>query len=56
MELEPDDGSLSVSYLKAQYKALMKRYHPDVNPRGLRACQRINEAYALLLASAADSP
>ena len=56
MELEPDDGALSTSYLKAQYKALMKRYHPDVNPRGLRACQRINEAYSLLLASAADSP
>lgn len=56
MELEPDDGPLSTSRLKAQYKALMKRYHPDVNPRGLRACQRINEAYSLLLASAADSP
>ncbi|NBF39630.1 MAG: hypothetical protein GVY14_04385 [Spirochaetes bacterium] len=56
MELETDDDALSTSYLKAQYKALMKRYHPDVNPGGLRACQRINEAYSLLLASAADSP
>jgi hypothetical protein len=42
--------------LKQRYKSLMKRYHPDVNPGGLRACQRINEAYNLLLAQASDSP
>ncbi|NBB91437.1 MAG: DnaJ domain-containing protein [Spirochaetes bacterium] len=56
MELEPEAGPVSASRLKAQYKELMKRYHPDVNPRGLRACQRINEAYSLLLASVVDSP
>ncbi len=56
MELDPDAGPVSSSRLKAQYKALMKHYHPDVNPRGLRACQRINEAYSLLLASGVDSP
>lgn len=43
------------SGLKGRYKSLMKRYHPDVNPRGLRTCQRINEAYNILLASAVDS-
>lgn len=56
MELQDAVGPVSTSRLKAQYKALMKRYHPDVNPRGLRACQHINEAYSLLLASAVDSP
>ena len=56
MELEPDAGPLSAARLRAQYKELMKRYHPDVNPQGLRACQRINEAYSLLLASVVDSP
>ena len=56
MELERDAGPLSAARLRAQYKELMKRYHPDVNPQGLRACQRINEAYSLLLASVVDSP
>jgi hypothetical protein len=54
--MELGDEKLTVSALKRKYKALMKRYHPDVNPGGLRACQRINEAYNLLLAAAPDSP
>ncbi|MBN1836935.1 MAG: J domain-containing protein [Spirochaetales bacterium] len=45
-------GPLDPAVLKRQYKRLMKRYHPDVNPAGLRRCQEINAAYALLLSSA----
>jgi hypothetical protein len=40
---------LSVPLLKRQYKRLMKIYHPDINPRGLRRCQEITAAYSLLL-------
>lgn len=36
--------------LKKKYKALMKLYHPDVNPDGLERCKEINTAYAFLLA------
>jgi hypothetical protein len=53
--MELDGMRVDRAGLKAQYKRLMKRYHPDVNPGGLRACQRINEAYSLLLASGPDS-
>ena len=42
---------LSVPLLKSQYKRLMKIYHPDINPQGLRRCQEITAAYSLLLAS-----
>jgi hypothetical protein len=53
--MELDGGRVDRAGLKSQYKRLMKKYHPDVNPGGLRACQRINEAYSLLLASGPDS-
>ena len=36
--------------LRARYRALMKRYHPDLNPAGLERAKAINAAYALLLA------
>jgi hypothetical protein len=49
MDLE--DRTLSLGLLKSRYKRLMKIYHPDINPRGLRRCQEITAAYALLLAS-----
>ena len=39
---------LTARGLKARYKQLMKRYHPDVNPQGLARCQEINAAYATL--------
>jgi hypothetical protein len=48
MGIEPE--ALQLSLLKGRYKLLMKRYHPDLNPQGLRRCQEINGAYALLLA------
>ena len=41
-------GPLTARGLKARYKELMKRFHPDVNPRGLQRCQEINAAYATL--------
>ena len=48
--LELEGRTLTRSLLKTQYKRLMKIYHPDINPTGLRRCQEINSAYALLLA------
>ena len=43
--------ALTPPLLKSQYKRLMKIYHPDINPQGLRRCQEITAAYSLLLAS-----
>jgi hypothetical protein len=43
--------TLTLPLLKAQYKRLMKIYHPDINPRGLRRCQEITAAHSLLLSS-----
>ena len=37
--------------LKSRYKQLMKRFHPDVNPHGLRRCQEITVAYSTLVAA-----
>lgn len=45
--LEP--GPLTPERLKSRYKQLMKRFHPDVNPRGLRRCQEITAAYSTLV-------
>lgn len=42
---------LTLPVLKRQYKGLMKRYHPDVNPAGLKRCQEINAAYALMVSA-----
>ncbi len=46
-------GPLTARGLKARYKQLMKRYHPDVNPNGLSRCQEITAAYATLVPLAA---
>lgn len=45
--LEP--GPLTPERLKSRYKQLMKRFHPDVNPHGLRRCQEITAAYSTLV-------
>ena len=37
--------------VQRRYKQLMLRYHPDMNPAGLRVAQRINSAYGILLAA-----
>ena len=44
-------ASVTRDRLKSRYKQLMKRYHPDVNPHGLRRCQEINAAYSALVAA-----
>jgi len=46
--LELEGRPLTPAFLKSQYKRLMKIYHPDINPEGLRRCQEINAAYSLL--------
>ena len=42
---------LTLERIKSRYKQLMKRFHPDVNPNGLRRCQEINVAYSTLVAA-----
>jgi hypothetical protein len=51
-----EGGVLDLRRLKSRYKSLMKVYHPDLNPRGLRRCQEINAAYTLLAAGLAAGP
>ena len=46
-----DSEPLTLERIKARYKQLMKRFHPDVNPHGLRRCQEINLAYSTLVAT-----
>jgi hypothetical protein len=43
-------GSISQESLRARYRQLMMRHHPDVDPSGLERCKDINAAYALLAA------
>lgn len=38
--------------VQANYRRLIRRYHPDVNPRGLEMAKRVNAAYALLVTTA----
>ena len=40
--------------LRARYRQLMMRHHPDVDPSGLERCKDVNVAYALLIAGTAD--
>lgn len=42
-------GRIDTTTLKKQYKDLMKKYHPDLNPNGLQKSQEINQAYSLLM-------
>jgi hypothetical protein len=44
-----DGLPLSRALLRERYRTLMKRYHPDVNPRGLQKAQEINAAYSQVL-------
>ena len=39
---------LTPELLRVQYRKLMKRFHPDLNPDGLERSKEINSAYALL--------
>lgn len=49
--MELDNRRLTPDVLKTQYRKLMKRWHPDVNPQGLERAQAINAAYAELTAA-----
>lgn len=49
--LDLEETALTLPLLKARYKRLMKIYHPDINPKGLRRCQEITAAYSMLLSS-----
>jgi hypothetical protein len=39
--------------LRARYRELMMRHHPDADPAGLERCKDVNVAYSLLIAEAA---
>jgi hypothetical protein len=39
--------------LRARYRELMMRHHPDADPSGLERCKDVNVAYSLLIAEAA---
>lgn len=38
--------------IREQYRRLMRRYHPDINPDGLEAAKEINNAYGVLIEGA----
>jgi hypothetical protein len=44
-----DAKNVTREELKAKYKSLMKKYHPDINPKCLELCKSVNEAYSLLV-------
>ncbi len=44
-----DGKTFSAETLRACYRRLMMRYHPDVDPAGLERCKDINAAYAFLI-------
>jgi hypothetical protein len=43
------EGGIAAEDLRARYRALMMRHHPDADPRGLERCKDINVAYTLLI-------
>ena len=51
--LEIQGKRLTPELLRSQYRWLMKRYHPDVNPEGLERAKQITAAYSLLSAALA---
>jgi hypothetical protein len=50
MGLSPRD--CTADDLRARYRQLMMRYHPDADPTGLERCKDVNVAYSLLIAEA----
>ena len=42
-------GGYTAGELRARYRALMMRHHPDADPAGLERCKDVNVAYALLI-------
>lgn len=45
-----DERAWTPDDLRARYRQLMMRHHPDVDPSGLERCKDINAAYSLLIA------
>jgi DnaJ domain len=45
--------AVSAEDLRARYRQLMMRYHPDADPAGLEKCKDVNVAYSLLISEAA---
>ncbi len=39
----------SAEELRARYRVLVMRYHPDANPAGLERCKDVNAAYSILM-------
>jgi hypothetical protein len=46
-------SAFNVESLRARYRELMMRHHPDADPTGLERCKDVNVAYSLLIAEAA---
>jgi hypothetical protein len=47
-----EGASPSAEAIRARYRHLMMRYHPDANPGGLERCKDVNVAYSLLISTA----
>jgi hypothetical protein len=45
-------AAFTAESLRARYRELMMRYHPDADPTGLERCKDVNVAYSLLIAVA----
>jgi DnaJ-class molecular chaperone len=41
--------------LRARYRELMMRHHPDADPNGLERCKDVNVAYSMLISEAAQA-
>ena len=46
-------AAFSAEELRARYRQLMMRHHPDADPAGLEKCKDVNVAYSLLISEAA---
>ena len=53
MGIEQDE--MTGEALRARYRVLMMRYHPDADPTGLERCKDVNVAYSLLIAEVAGN-
>jgi hypothetical protein len=51
-----DGSGLTAEALRARYRQLMMRHHPDVDPSGLERCKDVNAAYALLISDLTATP
>jgi hypothetical protein len=47
------DTVFTTESLRARYRHLMMRHHPDADPTGLERCKDVNVAYSVLIADAA---